>query len=295
MGLMQPIQYDPLFEQRDSTGNYNDRLTICSAIVDWADANEQLFSCQLNYAPSSNAVEDAWYQLLPKPYRRKNAPYDSLEELHMVRGISDDFWATFVDPEPSDPKKRLVTVWGTGKVNINTAAPMTDLAIACSDPGALEFCSDPVQRQTFLTVMLMAKGLIAGIPLFGSPNDFIAMLKGQGMLGPMLTNMGVKPVTFKGDVASSLTLESKVFSVYAVGVVKGYKRETRVKIHAVVDFRTAPTLTGSATSQGNSNTQQPSTSGGQQVAVGGGSTDPNAILAATQPSVGGQVLYFGIE
>jgi general secretion pathway protein K len=300
MGLMQPIQYDPLFEQRDATGNYHDRATICSAIVDWADADEQLFSCQLNYAPSSNAAEDAWYQLLPKPYRRKNAPYDSLEELHMVRGISDDFWTTFVDPEPTDPKKRLVTVWGSGKVNINSAAPATDLAIACSDPGALEFCNDPMQRQTFLTVMLMAKGLIGGIPLFLSPNDFINTLKGQGMLGPMLTAMGVKPVTFKApnDVAGSLTLESKVFSVYAVGVVKGYKRETRVKIHAVVDFRTAPSLSGSSGAQGNtqtSGTQTSGTSSGQQVAVGGGSVDPNAILGAIQPSVGGQVLYYSIE
>jgi general secretion pathway protein K len=295
MGLMQPIQYDPLFEQRDSTGNFNDRQTICSAMVDWADADEQLFPCQLNYAPSSNAAEDAWYQLLPKPYRRKNAPYDSLEELHMVRGVSDDFWTTFVDPEPTDPRKRMVTVWGTGKVNVNTAAPMTDLAIVCSDPGAVDFCNDPVQRQTFLTVMLMAKGLIAGIPLFASPNDFINMLKGQGVLGPMLTGMGVKPVTFKApnDVAGSMTLESKVFSVYAVGVVKGYKRETRVKIHAVVDFRTAPSLTGPATPP--SNSPASGTSGGQQVAVGGGSTDPNAILAATQPNVGGQVLYYSIE
>jgi general secretion pathway protein K len=296
MGLMQPIQYDPLFEQRDANGNFNDRATICSALVDWADADEQLFSCQLNYAPSSNAAEDAWYQLLPKPYRRKNAPYDSLDELHMVRGINDDFWTTFVDPEPTDPRKRLVTVWGTGKVNIGSAAPMTDLAIVCSDPGATEFCNDPLQRQTFLTVMLMAKGFIPGIPLFLSPNDFINMMKGQGMLGPMLTAMGVKPITFKApnDVAGSLTLESKVFSVYAVGIVKGYKRETRVKIHTVVDFRTAPSLTGgSSTSQ--SNTTQPGTAGGQQVAVGGGPTDPNAIQAAVQPSIGGQVLYYSIE
>src|SRR5581483_9162937 len=113
MGAMMPVQYNPLFEQRDSTGNYTDRLTVCSAIIDWADPDEQLYSCDLTNAPSSNAVEDAYYQLLPvRPYRRKNAPYDSLEELHMVRGVSQDFWATFVDPDPTNPKKRIMTVWG---------------------------------------------------------------------------------------------------------------------------------------------------------------------------------------
>ena len=39
----------------------------------------------------------------------------------MVRGISDDFWATFVDPDPPNPKKRVMTVWGQGTVNVNSA------------------------------------------------------------------------------------------------------------------------------------------------------------------------------
>ena len=52
MSAMAPIQYDPLFTQRDSTGNYNDRLTICSAVIDWADSDEQLYSCDLTAAPA---------------------------------------------------------------------------------------------------------------------------------------------------------------------------------------------------------------------------------------------------
>jgi general secretion pathway protein K len=109
MGMMLPPVYDPLFARRDPNGNTNDRLTTCSAIIDWADSDEQLYSCDFTSTPSSNAVEDAQYQLLPKPYRRKNAPYDSLEELHMVRGVDDDYWATFVDPEPTNPAKQRVS------------------------------------------------------------------------------------------------------------------------------------------------------------------------------------------
>jgi general secretion pathway protein K len=295
MSRMAPLQYSPLFEQRDSTGNYNDRLTTCAAIVDWADSDEQLYSCDVTNAPSSNAVEDAWYQLLQKPYRRKNAPYDSLEELHMVRGVTDDFWASFVDPDPTDPRKREMTVWGQGAVNINTANPLTLYAIVCSGAPATEpLCSDPTQMQLFVTGVLMAQGITMGAPLFGSAGDFIATMKGQGMLGPLLTTLGVKPISkflSESTFAQSITTESKVFSISAIGVVKGYKRETRVRIRTVVDFRAAPSLLG-----GLSSTPGPSPSGtsaGQQVTAPG--QNANALTTALQPSVGGKTLYYAIE
>ena len=133
MGLMSPPLYDPMFSKKDSQGNFNDRLSICSALIDWADPDDNLFSCDMTtQGASGNAKEDAYYQLLQKAYFRKNAPYDSLEELHMVRGVTDDFWTTFVDPEPMNPKKRLMTVWGQGAVNVNTANPLTLLGILCS-------------------------------------------------------------------------------------------------------------------------------------------------------------------
>jgi general secretion pathway protein K len=293
MSRMGPIMYNPLFEQRDSSGNYNDRLSICSALIDWADPDEQLYSCDLSAAPSSNAVEDAWYQLLPKPYRRKNAPYDSLEELHMVRGITDDFWATFVDPDPTDPRKREMTVWGQGAVNVNTANALTLYAIVCSGAPQADLCTDPTQLQLFVMGVTMAQGITMGMPLFGAPGDFITTMKGQGMIGPLLTTIGIKPVTkflSEADFAKSIAVESKVFSMYAVGVVKGYKRETRVKIHTVADFRAAPVVT--LPGAGSKAPTPPATGGGPSSANG---QDPNAIAAALQPSVGGQILYFTIE
>jgi len=293
MSTMGPIQYNPLFEQRDATGNFHDRFTICSALIDWADADEQLFSCDLTNAPSSNAVEDAWYQLQPKPYRRKNAPYDSLEELHMVRGVSDDFWTTFVDPDPTNPKKRVMTVWGQGAVNVNSANGLTLFAVTCAGAPTAELCTDPLQMQMFLMGVTMAQGITMGAPLFGSPMDFVKTMEGQGMLGPMLTMMGMKPVKFQSesDFAKSISTESKVFSIYAVGAVKGYKRETRVRIHAVVDFRSAPSLTGSASTPTRPNTG--ATGGaGQQI----GASDPNSVMsAALGANIAGQVLYFNIE
>ncbi|HEY3818330.1 MAG TPA: type II secretion system protein GspK [Polyangiaceae bacterium] len=294
MSTMSPIQYDQLFQQRDASGNYHDRLTICSALIDWADPDVQLYSCDLTTASSSNAAEDAWYDLQPKPYRRKNAPYDSLEELHMVRGISDDFWATFVDPDPTNPKKRVMTVWGQGTVNVNSANGLTLYAITCAGAPTAELCTNPMQMQTFLMGVTMAQGITMGAPLFGSAKDFVQTMEGQGMLGPLLTMMGMKPVKFQSesDFTKSISVESKVFSIYAIGVVKGYKRQTRVKIHTVVDFRSTPSLlqtgTGSTTPK-TAPTAPVGGGGGQQI---GGLSSMDAAL---QPNVGGQILYFNIE
>jgi general secretion pathway protein K len=247
MGLMGPPQYNPLFEQRDSAGNYHDRMTVCAAIIDWADLDELAMNCdmQTQSAPVSAGVEDAYYQLLAvKPYRRKNAPYDSLEELHLVRGISDDFWATFVDPDPTKPEKRVMTVWGQGAVNVNSANAQTLLGVVCSGAPAATICTDPTQASMFLSGVTMARAMTMGAPLFGSTADFIQMMKGGGMLGPILKGMGMQPVQFlsEAEFAKTITTESKVFSIYAIGVMKGYKRETRLRITEVVDFRNAPGL-----------------------------------------------------
>ncbi len=293
MSAMAPLQYNTLFEQRDATGNFSDRLTTCSALIDWADPDEQLFSCDATQGPSSNAVEDSYYQMLPKPYRRKNAPYDSLEELHMVRGVSDDFWSTFVDPEPTDPKKRIMTVWGQGTVNVNSANALTLYGVVCSGAPLAEMCIDPMQMQLFVMAMTMARGITMGAPLFGTPRDFINAMEGKGMIGPMLTLMGLKPVKFQSesDFANSLSTTSKVFSIYAVGVVKGFRRETRVKIHTVVDFRaTNDLLPGSGPAGGTP--AQTTTAPGQ---AGTAAAMAGAMTTALQPSVGGQVLYYEIE
>lgn len=304
MGLIVAPQYSAIFEQRDGAGQFHDRMSTCAAIIDWADADDQAMNCdmtQLTQASSAGA-EDAYYQVLPKPYRRKNAPYDSLEELHRVRGVSDDFWATFVDPEPENPKKRVMTVWGQGAVNVNTANAQTLYGVVCAGAPEAELCMDPLQSQTFIMGVTMARGITMGAPLFGSPTDFVHAMTGKGMLGPMLASLGMKPVRFRSesDFAKSITIESKVFSIYAIGVKKGFKRETRVRLHAVVDFRTAPALgatAGLAGATGAAGQTTLPTAGALPGLAGqtlpGGTAD--GFAAALQPSTGGQILYWRLD
>ncbi len=136
-----------------------------------------------------------------------------------------------------------MTVWGQGTVNVNTANALTLYAIVCSGAPTADLCTDPLQMQMFVMGVTMAQGITMGMPLFGAPGDFITTMKGKGMIGPLLTLMGVKPVAkfqSESEFSKSISTESKVFSIYAIGVVKGYKHETRVRIHAVADFRSAP-------------------------------------------------------
>lgn len=301
MGLIAPLQYNALFEQRDGAGQFHDRLSTCAAIIDWADVDEQLFNCDVQQTTSAqnSGVEDAWYQLLPKPYRRKNSPFDSLDELHMVRGVSENFWSTFVDPDPTNPKKRVVTVWGSGAVNVNTANAQTLLGIVCAGAPTADICINPDQAALFLTGVTMARGITMGAPLFGSPRDFVQAMTGQGQIGPLLAMLGMKPVTFQSqaEFQKSITVESKMFSVYAVGIKKGYRRETRTKIHAVLDFRNAPAMGAQPAPNplaGGANPLAPAPSA-TTAATATPPVNQDPLAAVMQPSTGGTVVYYRVE
>jgi hypothetical protein len=60
-------------------------------------------------------------------------------------------------------------------------------------------------------------------------------------------------------------------------------------VHAVVDFRQAPSLADLASSVLKAAGASSSSSSSSSV------QDPNGIASALQPSIGGQLLYFNIE
>jgi general secretion pathway protein K len=328
LGLMTGPQYDPLFSERDRDGQFSDRQSICSAIVDWADPDTDAYPCDPHGGTAvQGGSEDGFYQRLTRPYARKNAAYDSLEELRLVRGVGDDFWATFVDPDPSDPKKRVMTVWGQGTINVNSANPQTILAIICAYavPGT-PLCTDLVEAAKFLSAMNLVKSFTAGAPLFGTPRAFLNALKGKGMFGSVLATLQLKPITLLSDaeLLKAISTESKVFSIYATGTVKSGTRDTKVRLHAVVDFRGAPApgvnplLTQLANRLGAGGTSATGALPGGLGALGGaaaaagtlgaggtgsgidlsslpeGATG-DAIVGAFRPSAAGNVVYYRYE
>jgi general secretion pathway protein K len=224
--LMQSARYNELFEERDSNGDFTDRQTQIQAIVDWAD---------LDFVPFGfdSGAEDSYYEMLTPRYRRRNAPFDSLEELRMVRGVDEDFWSAFVEPQPDDPDQRILTVWGSGRINVNTASPLVLAALICTyAQQEAEPACDPLNPvpgamllAQFVAMYREAGGLLPGLGAFSSTQQFTQLVR-DGMAGFV---PGV-PLNDR-EARRYLSVESDVFSVYATGEAGRVRKNIHVVIH----------------------------------------------------------------
>ncbi|MCA9623591.1 MAG: general secretion pathway protein GspK [Myxococcales bacterium] len=302
VSLMQGPQFDTIFQSEDADGQFTDRQGLCSAIIDWADYDEDAEPCNpfAETAPTSSGGEDNIYQSLGLGYFRKNAAFDSLEELRLVRGMRDEIWQSFVDPDPQDPKKRIITVWGQGRVNVNSANAQTALAIICADAVQQDggLCQDPVQQATFIQTVQLFKAFVPGIPLFSSPADFKSMFSGKGLVGTQMAALGIQPVQFRGDIDRLIDTKSKTFSIYSEGLARSAGRETRVNVHAVLDYRNAteisqlpvPQAAGAAGAGGALGAQA-----GQTGSGGSGAAAPMDLMSALASNPAGQMIYYRME
>jgi general secretion pathway protein K len=241
--------YDFIFSGLDPDGNITTRLDLVSALIDWWDSDTQLTDFdpgEGEVRSSSSGSENATiYQLYDDPYRPKNAPFDSLQELRLVRGFTDDFWAAFVEPIPDDPESRRMTIYSSGMINVNEADPLTLLARICSVAGELSLCTDEGQSMKFVQVLKTVKSLIP-IPLFAKPNDFVDFLQGKGegkALYPMLqgflgdgNELLFAPVTLTEEqsraLRNTLTTSGDIFTIVATSTVG----RSKVEIESVVNF-----------------------------------------------------------
>jgi general secretion pathway protein K len=321
LGLFAPPDDAPMFEGRDMDNQFTDAPTICGAIVDWADSdpagNETQYMCSPNaQTATTSGAEDSFYQNVGLAYMRKNAAYDSLEELRLVRGVSDDFWSTFVDPDPQNPKKRIMTVWGQNALNINSASPQTLLALICGNVPEATLCTDIQQMQMFLIGLTLGKQLTMGLPLFGSTGDFINAIKGTNSIVSQILQAlptPVKPVPLTASqeklLKQATTTTSKRFTVYADGIVPGYKRTTKVRIIAGLDFRDAGKVgpIGSVVVAGGDMAAQAAQA--QAVAAANGvqttqgvqkqaaqlTQSPDDIISAMNSNPAGTIMYWRVE
>jgi general secretion pathway protein K len=239
--------YDAMFNKLDADGQMTTRLDIVSNIVDWWDYDEQrtVFDPGTLQVSAAGGEDDIYTQFVD-PYTVKNAPYDSLEELRLIRGVSDDFWATFVEPDPEDPKSRRVTIYGSGAVNPNEARPEVLLARVCSFVSIQPLCQDPIQALTFIQLISAARSALP-IPLFSTESDFLNFMEGKGGgadLYPMLTSfltaenplLAWTPIVIPADkrkqMERAFITQAAIFTIQSVG----YVGRARVRIRGVVNF-----------------------------------------------------------
>lgn len=231
--LMAPEEFNYIFEGEVLGYELSTREDIICEIIDWSDGNEDL--CDM-----SGNEDRSLYTSLEPPYERKNAPFDSVQELFLVSGVSDDFWSAFADPDPEDPKKRIMTVWGKGRINVNTAPLLVLLPIVCdltTDASGVNACQDPAQIANIALILQMMQGLRTLMP-FSNYRDFMDALQNPERIFLMGVPGVVIPPEKRSEARRMLTTSSTVFSIYATATVG---RVTK-RIHVVVDTANDVTL-----------------------------------------------------
>jgi len=241
--------YDALFSEQDENGNLTTRQDVVSAVIDWWDSDIQRTDfdpgARTTRTGGTGAEDDSIYQLYDDSYRNKNAPFDSIEEMRLVRGFNDDFWSTFVEPVPNDPKSRIITIYASGLVNINEANVQVLLASFCGEVPEATLCTDPLEAIKF-TQILSAVRMLIPIPLFTQPADFIGFVEGksgakdlygmlQGFLGEE-SELLFAPVELTDAQRQALgrifATAARIFTIEATGQVG----QSQVRIKSVVNF-----------------------------------------------------------
>jgi general secretion pathway protein K len=134
--LVSGSAYNPLIRDlllRLLTGPYfrlerSRAVELIEAIKDWIDADNEV---------TGAGAEGAFYAALERPYAVKNASLDCIEELLMVKGMTREL---FYGQRDSPGLARCLTVFGDGRININTAPKYVLRALA------EEMTDDEVER-----------------------------------------------------------------------------------------------------------------------------------------------------
>ncbi len=97
---------------REQTDLPHITYSLAPAIIDWTDSDNEVTN--LPFIQHENmGAESSYYNRLQVPYNCKNALLDTTEELLLVKGITQEVFNRIRD---------YVTVYGDGKVNINSAS-----------------------------------------------------------------------------------------------------------------------------------------------------------------------------
>ncbi len=109
--------------------------TIVDSILDWKDEND---------LHRLNGAEEDYYRGLENPYSSKDGPFDIIDELLLVKGITPEIFFTAGEENEEEQDEegegekmdrgraveaktgglsKYLTTWGSKKININTAPP----------------------------------------------------------------------------------------------------------------------------------------------------------------------------
>lgn len=164
------------------------------AVVDWVDRDD---------IAEPNGAETGYYAGLERPYASRNGPMETLSELHLVKGMTDEIYRAMAS---------LLTVYrngASGRLNVNTADPLVLQSLPYQDRGVVSFPLDDA----------LVEKIISARP-FASTNELNKVT-------------GLDPKVLS-QILPLLHVGSTHFSVYTEGTANGVKKA----VQAVVDRTT---------------------------------------------------------
>jgi general secretion pathway protein K len=172
-----------------------EKAEVASAIIDWRDADD---------APLPKGAENEYYQLLEHPYACKNASFTVTEEMLLVKGMT---------PELFNSIKDYVTVFGAGKVNVNTASERVFVSLGMTD----------ALSKKIVDFRSGSDGIS------GTADDNVFTSVDIESVVPALSNEEVFAI---GNLKNSFTTKSDYFKIEAEGSVE--KSRTKKKLICVI-------------------------------------------------------------
>jgi len=151
---------------------------ILDALIDWIDPNDE------------GEAEGNYYLGLDPPFACKNGPLDTLSELRMIKGITDEVYAKI---------SKYLTIYSDGKININTASK--EVLVSLDDE--------------------MDEGIAEGIIQYREEEPFDT----KGELKDMLNDDELY-----GRIESIIDVKSNAFNVVSIGQVERVEKVVRAII-----------------------------------------------------------------
>jgi general secretion pathway protein K len=241
MGLMSSRRFDRLFSEADTTGQFSTRPEVARAIIDWADADDQLFTPE-----GGSGAEDYKYDARADRYRAHDNSYDTLEEVKMARGVSDAFMEAFA-PHLTVYASDLACKVNLGAISNKNGGDCTPLLMgivrAAMTPDPLKPPTDPaVLDDTRLYPIASVACDRASAAGFDSIASIVNLMKApQTAVLPddprYKIFQSMPPIMINpGDLEKVAKVESP--RVYRI-VAKGESGRVKKKITAIVDTRRA--------------------------------------------------------
>ena len=168
---------------------------LATAICDWRTPDDKL-------SPLTGEVGNGYYESLDPPYRCHNAEFESRYELLLVKGMGKELFSKI---EP------YVTIFGTGKINVNTADATVLASAAYSCGGQAGVCESLVAK----LMVFRRGGNVFHVP------DAALMTRQLNDVTPL----GINEKNLLTAMMGTLTIRSTCFGGTATGRVTGGKAE----------------------------------------------------------------------